>query len=357
MNPLSALQIIDGQQARAIMPMPLAIDTLRDAFAERSRCPDGVFPPRMIVPLSGQPESVGVVMPASSHVHGYGVKLSTVVPDNPVRRGLPLVSSLYVLFDAHTGQPRYVFDGAEITAIRTAATSALSVDLLATSDSRRLALIGAGVQARAHAAAICHVRPVSDISIYSRTRSTAELLRIALLEGGFKGEVVVNDTLQQATCGADIVCATTSTTDPNGFIEARDLAPHVHICSIGGRTLDACELKPSALMDAVPFVDDLDSVLTESAEFRRALEAGIVTIDAIGQLGKLIGVETAVLDRLRSERTYFRSVGIAISDLAIACCIAATHDRVATNPVSRGAPRTSPRCQKRRSASHKESGI
>src|SRR5581483_3463093 len=163
----------------------------------------------------------------------FALKAICLMPGNPAR-GLDAHQGTVTLFDGDTGVPTAILDASAITEIRTAAVSAVATDVLARSDARVLAIIGAGVQARAHIQALTQIRDFADVRAYSRTAAHAEALG-----------VTVASTAEDAVRGADVVVTATSSREP---VISRDwLAAGTHINAVGASTPAARELDTSTV--------------------------------------------------------------------------------------------------------------
>src|SRR3954468_12708722 len=163
------MRVVGGQELRSALSMTAAIDALDAAFARED--PSRTTPLRTTL---ATPAGTLLSMPAAGE-GGVGVKLVTLSEFNP-QRGLPFTQAVYVLFDATTQAPEAVIDGAELTAIRTAAVSGLATRRLANPDASRLVVFGAGVQATAHVEAMHAVRPLTEVVVVGRNRARRDAL-------------------------------------------------------------------------------------------------------------------------------------------------------------------------------------
>ncbi|MGH2539808.1 MAG: ornithine cyclodeaminase family protein, partial [Actinomycetota bacterium] len=163
-----AVPFVDARELARIVPIASAVDALETAFRDGD---PSATPMRSHV---STPRGTLLMMPAVGDP-GVGVKLVSLTEGNPAR-GLPLIHALYVLFDAETQAPRLLMDGAALTAMRTAAVSALATRHLARSAAHRLVIFGAGVQARAHLQAIPGERPIDEVVVVTRSRDAGEAL-------------------------------------------------------------------------------------------------------------------------------------------------------------------------------------
>lgn len=297
------------------------VDTLAEAFADLSAGRTS-SPPRTVVPHGDGRE----LLAATSvwERRGVGsVKITTLTPGNP-DRGLPLIHGVVALTDLDTGRITALLDGAELTAVRTGAVAALATRLCAPEDAADLAVLGAGVQARAAVRAMCAVRPVRTVRVFSRTRErTDRFARWARETSEGRLRVTVCDTAEEAVTDASLICATTSTAGRTPLVEAGWVAPGAHLNVIGGTHEDALEVDPALLADALVVVEERAAARAEAGEVRAALGAGLITPGALRELGELVGA-AAVAD---GRTSVFRGVGLAVEDTAAAAALLAAAGR------------------------------
>jgi ornithine cyclodeaminase/alanine dehydrogenase-like protein (mu-crystallin family) len=258
---------------------------------------------------SDEPSLLGL-MPA--HRAGdtplYSLKTVAVFPDNP-KRGLDAHQGTVTLFDGETGEVRVVMNASAITAIRTAAVSAVATRLLARGDARVLGILGAGVQARSHLEALPHVRSFDNVLIYSRTPEHAQALAD---EVGAEAVRSAADAVRDA----DVVVTATSSAAP--VLEREWLKPGAHVNAVGGRPPQMTELDPATIADSAFFVDRRESAEAEAGDYRAALESGAIAPDHIrAELGEVL-IGAAPGRSSEEELTVFRSLGLAVEDLAAA---------------------------------------
>jgi ornithine cyclodeaminase len=312
------VQLLDAAAVAAALPMAAAIAVMRQAFAELA-AGRAVMPPRQALPLARQGGGVLLVMPAALPERGeVGVKLASLVPGNPVR-GLPLIHALMVLIDAGTGRIAALADGAAITALRTGAVSGLATDLLAPRDAAALAVIGSGAQARTQIEAVCAVRAIRSLAIYSRNPVTAAALaRAVAARADAPRTIAVAASARQAVAGADIVCTATSTAAALPVLERKDIRPGTHLNVIGGSSIEACEVDPRLLGEALVAVEQRAAAVAECGEIRAALAAGWIAPGDLLELGELLAEPLPGGPAAGRRTTVFRSVGIALADTAAA---------------------------------------
>ncbi len=284
-----------------------AVDALDDAF--RSEDP-AAGPVRSHLEIPG---GELLLMPAFA-AHDAGVKLVTLAHENP-RRGLPLIHGVYVLFAPDTLVPRAIIDGAALTALRTAAVSALATRYLARPAARRLVVFGAGTQARAHVHALRAVRALDHVTIVGRGGGSprAGALVEELREAGI--EAVTGDA--SAIADADIVCTCTTSRTP--IFDGALVRPGTHVNAIGAYRPDTRELEPSLLARSLLVVETRASALAEAGDVVLAIADGELTEDALRELAPVVRGQ---LTRADDDITVFKSVGLALEDLAVAVAAA-----------------------------------
>lgn len=293
------MRVVTAGELRAALSMTAAIDALEAAFRDED-------------PAAAGPVRTGVETPAGSLLmmpafgrRGVGVKLTTLTPANPAA-GLPLIDASYVMFDAETQAPEAVIDGAELTAIRTAAVSGLATRWLAREDASRLVVVGAGVQARAHVEAMRAVRAIADVVIISRSPGRTEALA---------AEVGARVGSPSDVRDADLVC--TCTTSPTPVVAGADLPPGVHVNAVGAYTTSTRELDTEAIAKARVVVEHREPALAEAGELALALEQGAIGVDHIvADLSEL--VRGMAVRTNPEDVTVFKSVGMAFEDLVVA---------------------------------------
>lgn len=239
----------------------------------------------------------------------YALKEVCVFPGNPAR-GLDTHLGAVLLHSGETGELLMMANASAITAIRTAAVSAVATKLLARDDAKILAIIGAGVQARTHLEAIPLVRDIAEIRIVSRTRSKAEEL------AKIDDRVHVLDSIEEAVKGADIVTTTTSSRDP--IIKRQWIADGTHINAVGSSIATARELDGTTVAAASLFVDRRESTINEGGDYLFALREGAIQEGHIrAELGEILLGQARGRTSER-EITLFKSLGLAVEDLASA---------------------------------------
>lgn len=301
--------ILSREDVERLLPLGECIDLMAEALSTLARG-DALQPLRQAHPLPGR-NGLLVVMPGAllgGDDAVLGVKVLTVFPDNHEKGEESHLGSV-LLFEAGLGKPLALLDAAAITAIRTAAVSALATRLLAREDAGDLALLGTGVQARTHLTALREVRPLRRVRVWSRHPESAR--RFAA-----EHSVEAVATAREAVEGADLVCTVTSSREP--VLEGAWLAPGAHVNAVGACTPNARELDTEAVRRARLFVDRRESALVEAGDLLIPLREGAVGEDHIaGELGEIL-VGRVPGRRSPEEITLFESLGLAVEDMAAA---------------------------------------
>jgi alanine dehydrogenase len=307
------LLVLNQKEVQRLLPMGECIEVMASALATLARG-DAVLPLRTVLRIPNT-NSAFAVMPAYlGEPKSVGAKVITVFPDN---HGTAYDShqGAVLLFDPSNGSLAAVLDATAVTTIRTAAVSAVATRLLARKDAAELAILGAGVQGHAHLEAIHVVRPIAKLLVWSRSAEHAtELARAATERFGIDARVA--KTAEEAVRGSSIVCTTTSATEP--VLQGKWLAPGTHVNVVGASQPHAREVDTEAVKRARLFVDRRESALNEPGDILTPLEEGAITPDhVLGEIGELL-LGRAMGRRSDDDITMFKSLGIAIEDLASA---------------------------------------
>lgn len=282
---------------------------------------DAHMPLRTMMWPPGAPGLLGM-MPAwrgdaPGRPSAFSLKAICVIPSNPAR-GLDAHQGVVVLFDGDTGIPRAILDASAVTAIRTAAVSAVATDLLARQDARVLAILGGGVQARSHLNALLRVRPFTEVRVYAPThdhaRAVVESIERSPADGPLRAQAAVS--ARHAVQGADVVVAATNSRTP--VLELEWLSPGAHLNAVGASTPSALELTPETVAACALFPDSRESIRNEAGEYLEALRLGLIDHDHVrAELGEVLaGIGPGRQDD--QEITLFRSLGLGVEDLAAA---------------------------------------
>jgi alanine dehydrogenase len=303
-----AVLVLNQEEVERLLDMEGCIEAMAGALASLARGEVHV-PLRFVVKPDDEPSLIGL-MPA--HRAGesplYSLKTVCVFPDNP-QRGLDAHQGTVTLFDGETGEVRALMNASAITAIRTAAVSAVASRLLAREDARELGVLGSGVQARSHLEALRLVRDFDRVRIYSPTVAHAQAL------ADEAGADVANSA-EEAVRGADVVVTATSSVAP--VLERGWLQDGAHVNVVGGRPPEMRELDTATVADSAFYVDRRESAENEAYDYRDALASGAIGPGHIrGEIGEVL-IGAAPGRQSPQELTVFRSLGLAVEDLAAA---------------------------------------
>lgn len=305
-----ATLFISQDDVHDLLPMSECIDAVRAALADLARG-EGIQPLRPVMWLPEKVGALGMMPGYLGSIDTMGIKTVTVFPGNAGTEYDSHQGTL-MLFDAGNGRLEAVIDASEITAIRTAAASAVATDCLARPDSSILAILGAGVQAATHARSIPLVRDITEIRVWNRTPESADRLVESVSGNGATACAV--GSVAEAVAGADVVCTTTASPDP--VLDGDLLEPGMHVNAVGSSVPFARELDASAMARARVFVDRRESTLNESGDFLMAKAEGAVDDgDIVAEIGEVIvgGHPGRESD---DEITLFVSLGLAVEDIA-----------------------------------------
>ncbi len=304
------MRTFDADAIRAVTPAPALLDAVeaayRDVAAGRDRSPV-----RSRVPL---PNGDLLLMPGiRDGGAGSSVKLVTVVAAN-AGRGLPTVQAVIAWFDAFTGEPLAILDGAEVTAMRTGAASGVGTRLLARMDASILALLGCGGQAAWQVRAVCAAREIRELRVYARTAAARESFAARMAaELGSAVQVIASVSAEAAVRGAHVICCATTATEP--IFDAAWIDPGTHVNGVGAFRLDMVEIPPALFgRAALVAVDAREAALAEAGDLVAALRAGHLSDDGYVEIGTLERDWAAGRDP--AAVTIFKSVGLAIQDVA-----------------------------------------
>ena len=298
--------VLNGDDIRRLVTIADLIEPIAAAMVGVSRR-QAQLPLRQAIPLGGG-DKFGVMPGALGGDATYGAKLLSLFPGNPTR-GLSSHAGVMLVFDRETGLPKACLDASVLTALRTAAASAVATRLLARPDARRLAIIGAGEEAEGHITAMRAVRPIEHVAVWSRNRDKTEAFARKL-------GIEAAPTLATALVDADIICTTTSATE--AFLSAEMVPAGAHLNAIGGSMPYLRELQPDCVPALGFFTDYRPSLEAQAGEVIDARAAGLVSADwQATEIGEVIA-GTYPGRTSDAQRTIYRSLGVAAQDLAAA---------------------------------------
>ena len=310
------LRILSRADVQQALPMRQAIEAMKGAFAQLSTGQADV--PLRVALNVPRHHGVTLFMPAYlADDDQMAIKIVSVFDDNPAK-GLPLIHALVVVVDATTGRPAAVMDGTYLTALRTGAASGAATDLLAREETHVVAVFGAGAQGRTQLEAVCAVRPIQEVWIHDAAPERAAAYA-AEMSQRLSLPVRVAETPAEAVRQADAICTATTSTRPV-FADA-DVRAGTHVNAIGAYTPQMQEIPAETVLRAKVVIDHRKASLAEAGDLLSPLRQGLMTEDHIyAELGEI----AAGLKPGRTspeEVTLFKSVGVAVQDVAAASAV------------------------------------
>jgi ornithine cyclodeaminase len=306
------MRFIDREEVARRLTYEVCIPIVREAMIAFSKGETKQLL-RSVIPLS-KGRLFGV-MPGAMGAHApFGAKLISVFQDN-FAKGIQSHQGLVILFDPDTGAPVCVVHAGEVTAIRTAAASAVATAALARKDARHLAILGYGEQAVTHARAIGKVRDLASIVVWGRSpeRSGAFAAR---MRAELAIPVSAAPSVEQAVAQADMVCTVTAAVEP--ILKGAWVRPGTHVNVVGSGFAGPAEVDNDLVIRSRFIADSREGVLSQGAEFLRAKAAGLIGDDHIaGEIGQVLSGEIEGR-RSAEEITVYKSLGHVVQDLASA---------------------------------------
>jgi ornithine cyclodeaminase len=311
---MTEILVLAAQDVERCLDHTSLVDAMDVACREVST-QAAVMPVRLTMRL---PAVQGFVSSMPAFLPGPGAlatKLVTAFAGNP-SRNLPLIMGIVVLNDAETGQPLAIMDGAMVTGLRTAATSALSCRVLGRADARTLAIIGSGLQAGTHIDAITRVRSIAEVRVSSRTADGAATFVRSFARSHANISIHAATDAEAAVRGADIVVCASTSSEP--VLRASWLKPGAHICGIGSHAIGKRELDSETVAGcAVIAADTRAGCLAEADDIRIPISEGRISVERVVELGEIL-MGTQPGRQTATEITLYKSVGMAAMDAAAA---------------------------------------
>jgi ornithine cyclodeaminase/alanine dehydrogenase-like protein (mu-crystallin family) len=306
------MRFIDREEVAGRLTYEMCIPIVRHAMIAFSRGETRQLL-RSIIPLADG-RMFGVMPGAMGTRAPFGAKLISVFPEN-FARGIQSHQGLVILFDPESGVPVCVVHAGEITAIRTAAASAVATEALARKDARRLAILGYGEQAATHARAISKVRKLESISIWGRSPERArEFAR--RMQAELALPVSSDTTVEEAVGKAEIICTVTSAVEP--VLKGAWVLPGTHLNLVGSSHAGPVEVDNDLVVRSRFIADSREGVLNQGAEFLKAKAAGLIGDDHIvAEIGQVLAGDIEGR-RSAEEITVYKSLGHVVQDLATA---------------------------------------
>jgi ornithine cyclodeaminase/alanine dehydrogenase-like protein (mu-crystallin family) len=308
--------MVNHQEVQQWLSMDECVDAMAEVFKMLNRG-NAVNPLRSLMWLPDKTGVIGMMPAYLADSRVMGLKAISVFPGNHTTE-FDSHQGTVMLFETQNGRLLAMIDAGKITAIRTAAVSGVATRLLSAPDSANLAILGSGVQAATHLDAMRVVRNIRRITVWGRNfdhaQSFAELHSKRL---SFPIEAI--ESAERAIEGADIICTVTASTDP--ILLGDWIAPGTHINAVGSSVPFARELDTAAVVKSKLFVDRRESTLNEAGDFLFPKKEGAIADDhVLGEIGDIL------LDKIKGREsvediTLFKSLGLAIEDIAAAYCI------------------------------------
>jgi ornithine cyclodeaminase/alanine dehydrogenase-like protein (mu-crystallin family) len=268
---------------------------------------------RSIIPLADG-HLFGIMPGALGERAPFGAKIISVYPEN-FSQGRQSHQGLVVLFEPQTGAAVCVVHAGEITAIRTAAASAVATDALARPDACRLAILGYGEQAAAHARALLKVRSIRAVRVWGRSPERAQAF-CRQMHAELRIPFSSSASAQEAVSDADVICTVTGAREP--ILKGAWVQAGTHLNIVGSSFVGPVEVDDDLVVRSRFVADSRESVLRQGAEFLKAKEAGLIgDAHIVAEIGEVLAGRV-VGRRSESDITLYKSLGHIVQDLASA---------------------------------------
>lgn len=308
--------VLSRQEVESLLDLDRLVDAVAQAMADLS-AGRASMPPRVAAMVADRHAFLATMPSFLPSANVLLTKLVSVFPEN---RDRPTHQALICCFDPETGSPIALMDGTYVTATRTAAGSALATRMLSRADASEIAILGTGVQARAHAEVMVRVRAVKRLRVAGRDRARVQALVEELVAAGLPAQAA--PSFEDAVRSADIVCAATHANEP--VLQRAWLRPGTHVNSVGYNTSGRGEIDADTIRDALLFVESRAAVLAPppsgAVELRLAIEQGVVAKEHIrAEIGELVAGRAGRTEP--AQLTLYKSVGVAVQDAAAAAVV------------------------------------
>ncbi len=305
--------IINQSEVLELLPMTECLDVMAEALKTLA-LGDAILPLRPVLWLPEKIGALGMMPGYLGNIATMGLKVVSVFAGN---HGTEFDShqGAVLIFETKHGQLLAIVDASEITAIRTAGVSGVATRLLAREDAHNLAILGSGVQARSHLAAMLVARPIRQVRIWSRNADHARKFATSVAKQ-YGIPVEAMSSVEQAVNKADLICTTTAAPQP--ILLGEWIAPGAHINAVGSSVAFTRELDTAAVVKSRLFVDRRESTLNEAGDFLMPKQEGAISDDHIlGEIGEVL-LGKRVGRGSPDEITLFKSLGLAVEDIAAA---------------------------------------
>lgn len=305
--------ILSERDVQSLVDVSELIEALGQAHIQYSTG-KAVMPVRLVVPVADIKGRLTSMPAYLNHERALGMKVVTYFQDNP-QQGLPAILAAIMLFSSATGKMIAVMDGSYVTAIRTACASAMATRALANSETPVMGIVGAGVQARAHIHALTQVRKFAAIKVYSPSGTSAEGVKKDL-EPKVGVKIKSVKSAEEAVRDSDLVVTVSTAQTP--IVKSDWLKPGAHVNAVGSHRPDLREIDGVTLARAKVVVDSRAAIMAECGDILLAIkENSFAEKDIHAEIGEILaGLKPGRSGR--TELTLYKSVGIAIQDVATA---------------------------------------
>ncbi len=313
---MTQIRILSGRQIRTAITMEDIIEAVQLAFITLSTG-TAEMPIRTSIPIT-EPEGTALFMPSyMKEANMIGVKTVTLFEENK-SNNFPYIQGMVSLFDGNNGQPKAILDGTTITSLRTGAASGLATRLLSRESSTTCAVFGAGVQGRTQLEAVCAVRNITKAYIYDPIVAAAENFAKEMRER-LAIDILVAKNPQETVQHADIICCASIAETP--IFENQWIDAGIHINAVGSYKPHVQEVPEEMVLRSRLYVDHRQSALEETGDLIIPISRGVFTEDHIvAEIGE-VAAGTAPGRSDDTEITFFKTVGVALQDLAAAAMI------------------------------------
>jgi len=309
------MRILKIEDVQKCITMKEVIQLMRCVFEAVGKG-EVVLPDRTVIEMANGKDAVLFMPGYIPDIQGIGTKIVTVFPEN-LSRGIPTINAQVLLNDPETGKIICMMEGGLITAMRTAAVAAVATDILAVPKAKTLGIFGAGVQAKSQVEAICEIRSIEKVIIFDLKESMSKKLvedLVPLL--GDRCIFQIAKEAKEAVVNSDIIV--TVTTSNNPVFNGAWLKNGAHINAIGSFKPHVREVDDTTIQKATLFVDSRELSLVEGGDLIIPLKNGLIKKEDIqAELGELVLKQKHGRSNLE-EITFFKSVGMAVQDIAVA---------------------------------------
>lgn len=303
--------VLNAEEVESILTMQDCIDIMSDAF-QSLEAGESVQPLRSLMWLPSKKGLLGMMPGYTGENNIFGIKAVSVFPEN-YKKGISSHQGVILLYEGDSGRLISVLDAEEITAMRTAAVSALATDILARKDANVLAILGAGVQGHQHFKSVSLVRNLSKVAVWDIVDESIERF-VDSESGRYPAEIVGAETAEEAVADADIICTVTPAREP--ILRHAWVKAGTHINAVGACTPHQQELESTLVAQSRLYTDRRESLFNEPGDFLIPKQEGLITENhLVGELGELL-TDKAMGRESDEDITVFKSLGLSIEDLA-----------------------------------------